>query len=275
MPLVYPNAAVIAAGGATANFRDAAGQQSLAVGTTPFEATADRAQVLAEMQFAGAPLIRAATPYVERVRDISPALYWPLNDATFGIRDHSPAPLYNGTATGTPTVPTIGGNAGGAVANDSLSTDLVPGTNQRVTSAYTAFAAGATRTVSLWLNLDTQRNYNILWTGSAGAVAFFTDVNGTAYMRVGGDVTWANALAGRQGTWTHVATIFDDPNNTTSLYVGGSLVSTQAHGTALPGGNFNLGDVLYGFGLDAKVAHAAVFERALTSHEIKRLADAI
>lgn len=202
----------------------------------------------------------------------TPALYWPL-DATYGIVDQSGSGR-NGSegATGV----SIGGFPGSPIVTETTSTDF-DNVNDRVTSIYTPFANGTTRTFAGWAYRDTSSGVDTIFGATAAANnALFNLASGSQNVQfspdAGAHVTvWTAAWPGN-AQWVHWALIFDESANNATLYINGALVSTQTQSNAYgASGNFQIGAAGAANFFDGKMAHVAVWEQALTGSEINTL----
>lgn len=211
--------------------------------------------------------------YRDLIRADSPSLYWPL-DATYGATDQS-GNSRNGTGGGGVS---IGGYSGSPITGETTATDL-DGSNDRVTSAYNPFATSSVRTFEGWAYRDTSSSYDVLAASGAASNYVMIQIVGSStnvdiYTNAGVVVpsTFASAWPGNT-QWVHWAVILDDSANTYTLYINGVSKGTNsaALSYAASPGNLQLGAEGSGFSnpFDGKMAHFAVFERALTASEIK------
>ena len=215
--------------------------------------------------------LHAAENYTAAVLALSPALFWPL-DAISGATDRS-GNSRNGTGAGGVVV-------GGPPAPSALpasSTDF-DGTDDLITSSYNPFTNGTTRTFAGWAYCDTNSGLNSLMGSgaAAGSQVLLRLSSGGQNVVFGsqgstGAVTWTSAWPGNT-QWVHWVLIFDEGGDTASLYINGALTSAQAitRAYAASPGNFRAGaqNSTGADPFDGKMAHVAVFERALTPGEI-------
>lgn len=205
--------------------------------------------------------------YSQLILADAPALHWTL-DADTGATDLS-GNGYDGTAV---SGISIGGYSGSPITGESTSTDFAGG---YITSSYNPFTAGTVRTYSGWASLDVTTATGHILVGSVGAnwqaLQVVASNRATTWYTNGG----ANGAFGTfwpSGTgWHHWAMIFSDTADTAALYINGALVNTVAAAAtygASPGllafGAFT-GTQLW----DGRMAHVAIFERALTASEIQ------
>lgn len=208
--------------------------------------------------------------YREFVQSLSPSLYWALNAET-AATDLSGNGRHGTGAGGI----TIGGYSGSPITGESTATDF-DGTDDRVTTSYAPLSNGTTRTFSGWAYRDNTSAYHSLIGGvSGGAWLTLNSGDQTVYFSADGfstSVNWASAWPGNT-QWVHWALIFAEGSDSVSLYLNGTLVSTQAYATAYSPNNSALVFGAYAtfFPFDGKMAHVAVFESALTAAQIANL----
>ena len=204
---------------------------------------------------------------------LGPSLYWALN-ATTGATDLS-GNARNGTGGGGVTV---GANATSPLNGGSASTDL-DGSDDKVSSTYAPFTNGTTRTYTGWAWRDSA-TYADLFGGDGHATAaprIYIDPGTTLQWQPdaggGGALAFTSVWPGN-GQWVHWALVFDESTDATWLYLNGVDAGSGYATAAYPAtsGNFNLGYALTaGNPFDGKMAHVAVWERALTPTEIANL----
>lgn len=212
------------------------------------------------------------------IKSLGPSLYWPL-DATYGVTDQS-GNGRNGTGQGGIT---IGGAASVTGEPTDSSTDFVPASSHRVTSAYNPFTAGSRRTFIFAFNVDDTTGGNRAIFGGTDAThgpGFITGAGGSGSIwRPDFSVPQPNTapfyVAGERN---FLILDWDDAANTVTVYrTDGSVWSVQDLGAAAhynaPTGNFQVGaERAAGLPFDGKIAHAAVVERGLTAEEADTLA---
>lgn len=200
----------------------------------------------------------------------SPSLYWPL-DATYGATDQS-GNGRNGTGAGGVS---IGGYSGSPISDESTATDF-DNTDDRITSTYAAFVNGSVRTFEGWAWRDGSTDTDTLF-GATGQSPYLDLSSGSQNVvfdpsinDAGGTVTWTSAWPGN-AQWVHWALVFSESADTVSLYINGALVSTQAATQAYNAGVgvFQVAARAAANFFDGKMAHVAVYERALTASEIQ------
>ena len=227
------------------------------------------------------------TAYVQRVLNISPVGYWPLDEnsgTSFG--DASPGTA-NGTSTGTVTPNTsqvIIGSSSKApqfVAASNGVITIPAGTDINFTPNADAF------TVSVWFRVATNADYTVLSkTGSGTNRNFQLSISATANqfdLYFGGT---ANVIAApganlNNDTWHHIAVA---SNGTVGrvYYDGREIASVTPGSTAenavdwligarrTGGENVNTGATSY---LNGFAAHVALFDVALTAAQVGRLSN--
>lgn len=212
----------------------------------------------------------------DSVLALVPSLYWPL-DATYGATDQS-GNGRNGTGVGSVS---IGGHSATAPPfvgqGDGTCTDF-DGTDDRVTSTYAPFTNATVRTWIGWGYRDTDTGDDALWGSTGDGDNLKLQANppaDTAQFTTFGGGSESDGWSGWSvTTWYFWALVFDEPGDTVSLYLNGSLVSSLAHpGTYFAGdGNFEVGmSGSSSYPFDGKQAHVAVFEFGLTSLQIADL----
>lgn len=202
----------------------------------------------------------------------SPALYWPL-DSTYGATDQS-GNSRNGTGAGGIS---IGGFSSSPISGETTSTDF-DGSDDHLTSTY-KYAALSVFTFSAWLYRDTNAaNQHVFQAdqNQAPGLRFPSGAQNVVWRPISnsttGEITWSNAFPGNT-TWAMLTFSFNTGTGNGSLYINGAFVSTQNTATAYGGtpatANFLLGRLNTVSPWDGKMAHIAVWERALTASEIQ------
>jgi hypothetical protein len=203
-----------------------------------------------------------------------PTLYWRMDEASGATTFINS--VASGVNAGTKVGTTSAVGASGAVLDGSY-WDLNGSTNY-ITSSYTPYASGTSRTFEAWVNRDTSDTEDVIF-GSSDAtnsprLAFPSGTGAMVFKpngATGSGVTFTASGIGSTG-WKHIALVFEDSTNTTNLYLNGAQVASgttadQFHATP---GNFEVGrsatapDGLF----DGKIAEVAVYERALDETEI-------
>lgn len=156
------------------------------------------------------------------------------------------------------------------------------GTPRESPSDKGVFANGTTRTFTGWAYRDTMDSQDVLWGSTVDEaehprltlaanndnVTFAADQS----VEVG---SWSNAWVGI-GKWAHWALVFDEANDEAELFINGEsqgVVTHEAQWPATPG-DFQIAARRGSLGyFDGKMAHVAVFERALTPEEIAEIYD--
>jgi len=204
-----------------------------------------------------------------------PALYWRMNEASGATTfiNSVASGTYAGTKVGTPS----GVSASGAVL-DGAYWDF-NGTTDYITSSYTPYASGTSRTFEAWVNRDTSNTEDVIFGSSSATnsprLAFPTGT-GTMLFKpngaTGSGVTFTASGIGSTGSWKHIALVFEDSTNTANLYLNGAQVASgttadQFHATP---GNFQVGrSATANFSyFDGKIAEVAVYQTALSAIEI-------
>jgi hypothetical protein len=204
-----------------------------------------------------------------------PELYWRMNEASGATTfiNSVASGTYAGTKVGTPS----GVNASGAVLEGAY-WDF-NGTTDYITSSYTPYASGTSRTFEAWVNRDTSNTEDVIF-GSSDAtnsprLAFPSGTETMVFKpngATGSGVTFTASGIGSTESWKHIALVFEDSVNTANLYLNGAQVASgttadQFHATP---GNFQVGrsatspDSYF----DGKIAEVAVYGSALSATKI-------
>lgn len=208
------------------------------------------------------------------ILELEPALYWAL-DAADGATDLS-GNGRDGTAQGGLVVGA--GPRLTPVSGDS-SSDL-DGTNDRITSSYNPFAAGSKRTFLGVARRDASTSADTLF-GAAGVdlglsiaadsfdpdTVFWTpDGTGVADW----DAAWADPGIPQPWALVHEDDVPSAGSSRASLYLSGDLVSQETSVDYASTGNVQAGMTNASTApFDGKLAHFAVFDRALSEEEIE------
>lgn len=217
--------------------------------------------------------------YHELVRSLGPSMQQPL-DRLYAGKDIS-SNRNDGASSGGISIGSFDDSPGGIAGPPGAQrcTDF-DGGNDQITTAYNPYVAGSVRSFCAWANRDTSSSADCLFGGMNGS--------GEPELKLEGDgppssvtwyantdaapVSWPAAWPGNV-QWVHWALVVDDGGDTAALYINGPLVSSQA--AAVPysaPGTLSIGSVVGGFDFfDGKMAHFAVFERALTAGEVLSL----
>lgn len=204
-----------------------------------------------------------------------PSVYWRMNEASGASTfiNSVASGTYAGTKQGTPS----GISASGAVL-DGAYWDF-NGSTDYITSSYTPYASGTSRTFEAWVNRNTSTTEDVIF-GSSNAtnsprLAFPSGTETMVFKpngATGSGVTFTASGIGSTGTWKHIALVFQDSTNTANLYHNGTLVasgttSDQFHATP---GNFEVARSATSPNsyFDGKIAEVAVYQTALSSIEI-------
>ena len=172
-------------------------------------------------------LLGSRRSYRAAVLADSPVGYWPLDDAGSTMADVSGAGL-NGTYTNSPTL-SAGTGPGGRDCH------VFNGTNQYGLVGAPVVTAAQPATVELWLkttNTALRTPIALRNPPDGGEVLLLVmalSVAGqpTAYRAGGtGKATWSTTI--HDGNWHHVVMTVNSANNDLSLYVDGTLRSTDA-----------------------------------------------
>lgn len=212
--------------------------------------------------------------YSDLILSQGPSLYWPL-DGGSGATDQS-GNGRNGTGAGGIT---IGGYSGSPIARETSATDFT-GDDDRITSTYNPFSNAAARSFSGWAYRDGSGADHTLIAGNNGGLGgaiLFLESGGqnvtwrTQVLDTGAASakTWATAWPGNT-QWVHWALVYDPGADTAALYINGALVSTatgltQTFTASTP---LAVGAIDGIVPFDGKMAHVAVFPRALSAQEI-------
>jgi hypothetical protein len=131
--------------------------------------------------------------------------------------------------SGTP----VGGVLLGAVPGPGeLTASDFDGVNGRVTSTFSPFVNGSTKTFEGWANRRTSTTADALFGGDVATVQPFLRLAGGSQNVLfaadlsGAVVTWTAAWPGN-GQWVHWMLVFNETTDTVSLYINGALVSSQ------------------------------------------------
>lgn len=214
---------------------------------------------------------------------LGPSLYWPL-DSVAGATDQS-GNARNGTAVG----PTIGGDTSEPLVDGVGGSTLLDGIDDRITSTYNPWTLGAVRSYGGFALRNTDTTTDTVVGGTAGngtnrrplILTFSTDASPSgatidADEGVAGVGTWADAIP--TGQWVFWVVIHDDTALTGELFVNGQSKGVVTGLNPLSALNTTMG---YQLGMsrstlnpyDGKLAHAFVFESALTPASIISLAE--
>ena len=207
--------------------------------------------------------------YRDFVASLGPeVLYWPL-DATYGLADQSGEDR-DGTAFGGVLV---GEAASSPIAGETTATDM-DGVGNDVYEASSYALSGAV-TITGWASLDsTDGGGDILFGSAGGANWHALQVAGTTrnvswFSNAAANGSWAATWPAGTG-WHHWALVFSDVANTAELFIDG--VSKGQVAAAQPWGAVQgvqaFGAFAGGQYWDGKMAHVAIFERALSAAEI-------
>lgn len=178
---------------------------------------------------------------VQTLTSPAPSAYWRFNDTSGTTAADSSSGGHNGTYAGGFTL----GQPGATL--DASTSVLLDNSTGRIATTYQPFAQNSTLTLAGWAYRKANSDADTL-VGSDGTnvvllrcqsgsndVAFFPNTSLAS-------VTWAGALPGT-GVWFHWALVYNDSTKAASLYVNGSLVSTQTVGNGFGAspGNIELG----------------------------------
>jgi hypothetical protein len=216
----------------------------------------------------------ATTSYRDTILHDNPALYWRLGEASGTTANDETTNNRNGTYVGSPTL-----GAPGALAGDSNTAVALNGSTQEITSTYSPFTNGTTRSYEGWAYRNTSSSYDALFGGTgtpytqsgfcrlepgSNDVTFLPDTNF-------GQVIWTNAWPGT-GQWVHWALVYNESTGIAELFINGSSVGTRnTFGVpwAAGIGNFEAGAWTgNGDPFDGKLDEIAVYNYGLTSAQI-------
>ncbi|MDZ4405030.1 LamG-like jellyroll fold domain-containing protein [Prosthecobacter sp.] len=177
-------------------------------------------------------------------------------------------------------------NVGSAVEDywvtGERSADLESSSSQYLSitdAAQTGLGMTSTYTFSAWIKMESINDFMPIAGKTVGTngYAFLIRSSGDLAVNHGtGVATFSAGLA--VGKWQHVVVVYDDPNDKLSCYVDGNLKGVAAVTTNPPASTdfFGLGkhnaDGIY---FDGMMKDVAVWERPLTSVEVKSLASGI
>jgi Ca2+-binding RTX toxin-like protein len=222
----------------------------------------------------------------------SPAGYWNMND-TGSTADNlgTEGTSIDGTYNGSPTQGAAALYAGGdpSVDFDGVNDILnLPDSAAINTGTYTE------KTVELVFNADTTAGRQVLYEegGTTHGLSIYID-NGTLYVTGEHHGEWADAninAAINAGETYHVAFVFDQPNDSFTGYLNGTVMGSVSVNNAIfpsHGGNVGIGgapDGLQfhdgesssgGFYFDGRISDVAIYTSALTQADLQSRADIV
>ncbi|MBK9947788.1 MAG: DUF4347 domain-containing protein [Nitrospira sp.] len=189
----------------------------------------------------------------------------------------------NDVALGTAQDGTLGGNATYVTDGTRGQVLSLDGVDDYVQIAG-RFGDPANVTLAAWVNLTAADSLGSHVISLGDSVLLTVDEpslgNGVSGVYYNGS-TWVKLATGQfiAGTgWHHIAYIFDDTNNTNTLYIDGAAVATATASTSISytqGANSFIGKHGNGqtaFDFNGKIDDARVYNRALTASEVASLA---
>jgi hypothetical protein len=214
--------------------------------------------------------------YITAALNLSPALLWTLGDVD-GLVDR--------TGQGRDGQPlggvTVGGQADGPTVFDATATHFDGVDDGIIAALYSPFTGITGRTFVGWTRRDSNTTTDLLFGSSAAAGAdqarlFLPANQNVRFEPNGGDgqnVVWNNAWPGN-GQWVWWALRFDQGTAVVSLFINGSLVSTQSCTDTWPiaPGTFQVGvagTTSHPLGGDS--ALIAVYENLVTDADLTTL----
>jgi hypothetical protein len=220
--------------------------------------------------------------YATAVRADAPATYWRFGEVSGPTASDASGNGHAGSYGGAPSF----GVRGALPWDDDDGAVDLNGTSDYVSSTYSPFVNGATRTFEGWSKRDTDTTLDMLFGGSSSD-------QGAPYLTLGGEfghpanrVIWApsgnngaatwwdNAWPGT-GQWVHWALVFNQAAHTAELFINGQSkgVKTLATPYSASPGTFNTGiwRALNGayYGFDGQMDEVAIYERGLTAAQIQ------
>lgn len=204
-------------------------------------------------------------PYADSVLSLDPSILLPL-DAEWGLTDIS-GNSRDGTAGNGITV---GGSTPGPLTTDDDGATNFTGT-QWVQTTYDPYVNGRATSFMGWAYRDASADGDAIF-GSGTTNQIFRLNSGantvSFFPRASASTTWA--WPGNT-QWVHWALVFDEPTNNVSLYINGSLVSTQVNADqwTATSGTMRIG-VRGGTSepFDGKMAWFSVHEALLTGPQV-------
>ncbi|MEK7510606.1 MAG: LamG-like jellyroll fold domain-containing protein [Patescibacteria group bacterium] len=154
---------------------------------------------------------------------------------------------------------------------------------------------GGDMTIAMWVNQDVGETWGYLiskpWNGS-GVYNYRInlDPTDTLSFTLRGETEWGTAIPNKlqEGKWTYIVVSLKGTSQEVTIYMNGQLSVSTIHSilgwTSIPGGDGNISlaiGTLYPYGaawvgladyeFDGKIDDVSVFERALTTAEVKKL----
>ena len=187
-------------------------------------------------------------------------------------RGSSPGPYFDGSGK------LNGSSYGTWVANTEGECGWL-GTAHQSASDKGCFANGTVRTFMGWIKRPISgADYDIVFAGDGPSTCRFylTESSNSAMFEAAGSAAMVYWAAGMNVTsWVHFAVVFDEPGNLASLYVNGTLISSQALSDQYPegAGNLKLGSCWAGvaYPFKGQMRSFSVFPRGLSANEIRWL----
>jgi hypothetical protein len=214
-------------------------------------------------------------PYQNALLSLSPVAYWPLSE-TNGTVAHDVIGGNNGSYVGGCTLAQSGPT--NSIFGSTSESVLFDGTSGYVDIPEGPFNITGPITVVAWVNLVSLPTFGGVF--SHGDTSWRMTVNGSGQPGASdGNATDATAAASiADGNWHMLAYTYDGSTGSTDglLYVDGAQVANQSV-TTLPTGNgldaWIGGSPDYGTNrlIHAKIAHASIFNQALTATQIQEL----
>jgi hypothetical protein len=215
------------------------------------------------------------TAYQQSLLFLAPLAYWPLSE-TNGTMVHDLVGNYNGTYIGGFTLAQPGPT--GAIFGPISRSALFDGVSGYVDIPEGPFNITSAITTIVWVELVSSPDFAGLF--GHGDPSWRMSINPSgdpgANAGTGADATSPTGI--NDGSWHMVAYVYTGVagNNNGSLYVDGVLAANNTVPASPAGDNLDVwigGSPDYGTArlLNAKIAHAAIFNRALTAGQIQDL----
>lgn len=209
--------------------------------------------------------------YSNMIRADSPAAYWPLNE-TSGTNADEVIGGSDGTCQGGLTM----GGASGPLASETNVAPNLDGSNDYISTSYAPFVNGTVRTFEGWGYRDTDTTLDVLVGSASASTPFRLQIRSAESGRIqlrpqnSAIAFWDTAWPG-QSQWVHFALTFDESGDTATLYINGVSKGAKAMTDAYSSpGNFQAGAAGSGSDpFDGRLAHFAIYNRALTLSEIQ------
>jgi hypothetical protein len=208
-----------------------------------------------------------------------PSTWYQFDDGSGSSAADSSGVANGGTLIGSPTWSSGHTGTGGLTFN---------GTSQYLTGAGPAVNTSTSYTVAAWVKIAATDagNYTVLSQDGVNASGFILKYfpGSTRWQivlpntdSVGGSVSVTSTRPAALGQWTHLAAVYDDPNDQVRLYIGGALVGTATQTVDWAAtGSFIVGASRWGAGtrtnyFNGSIDDVRTFRRALNATEVAQV----